>query len=154
VRRFVSSLGVLIVVAMLAGFVWFSIEISKPVERTVRPDLVTGTVRPAAELGPRGPFLAYVALFAGRARGPRPLYPVDDLLPRADGSFALSADPLDGARFFLLARIETALEELYCETIPLPAMRVDADGDWVVAATGRALEPREIVVDTSTPCSF
>jgi hypothetical protein len=142
------------VVAMLAGFFWFSVEISKPVEGTLAEDLVTGTVRAAPALEPRGPFLAYVALYAGRARERRPLYPVDDVQPRADGSFALSADALDGTRFWLLARIETAQEELFCETIPLPEMRVEEDGEWVVAATGRPLAARAIVVDASTPCDW
>jgi hypothetical protein len=153
-RRLLSSLGILIVALMLAGFVWFTKEISEPVDRTLRQDLVTGTVRPAGELEPRGPFLTYVALFAGRPGGERPLYPVHDVQPGTDGSFALSADRLDGTRFFLLARIETAQEELFCETIPLPEMRATEDGEWVVAATGRPLEPPAIVVDASTPCDW
>jgi hypothetical protein len=154
VRRLVSSLGILIVVAMLAGFFWFSIAISKPVEGTLQEDLVTGTVRPAPALAPKGPFLAYVALYAGAASERRPLYPVDDEQPRDDGAFALSADGLDGRRFWLLARIETAQEELFCATIPLPEMRVGERGEWVVTATGRPLEPRAIVVDASTPCDW
>ena len=153
-RRLVSSLGVLLVAAILAGFVWFTIEISEPVEGTLREDLVTGTVRPAAELEPEGPFLTYVALYAGRAGGQRPLYPVDDVQPGANGSFALGADALDGTRFFLLARVETAQEKLFCETIPLPELRLEEDGGWVVAATGRPLAARDVVVDRSTPCSY
>ena len=74
--------------------------------------------------------------------------------PSRDGSFALDADPLDGTRFFLLARIETAREELFCETIALPEMRVDEDGKRVVASTGEPLPPKHVVVDTSTPCSY
>jgi hypothetical protein len=154
VRRLLSSLGILVVVAMVAAFFWSSVELSEPVEGTQQPDLVSGTVRAAKELEPRGPFLGYAALFAGRAEATRPSYPIDDVLPDPDGSFTLSADTFDGTRFFLLARIETAQEELFCETIPLPEMRIAESGEWVVAATGRPLEPMAIVVDTSTPCDW
>jgi len=154
VVRFLSSFGWLVVVVILGAFVWFAIEISQPVERTLQEDLVVGTIRHAAELDSQGPLLGYVALFAGPATGRRPEYPVDDKLPEQDGSFALDADVLDGKRFFLLARIETAQERLFCETIALPEMRVDDDGQWVVAATGEPLPPKHVVVDTSTPCSY
>jgi hypothetical protein len=153
-KRLLASLGIPLVVAMLVGFFFFTKEISEPVEGTLQPDLVKGTVRAAEELAPRGPFLAYVALYAGRAGAERPEFPVSDVQPEPDGSFALAADRLDGRRFFLLARIETAQEELFCETVPLPEMRVSEDGDWVVAATGRPLEPRAIVVDASTACDW
>ena len=49
---------------------------------------------------------------------------------------------------------ETAREELFCETIALPQMRVDEDGKRVVASTGEPLPPKHVVVDTSTPCSY
>jgi hypothetical protein len=143
----------LLVVVMVAAFIWFTVEISKPVEGTLQEDLVTGTVHAAPELAPEGPLLTYVALHAGRPSAEAPEDPVYDQLVEDDGSFALSADPLDGETFFLLARIETAREEFYCERIPLPRMRVD-DDEWVVAATGEPLEPRQIVVDKSTRCTF
>jgi hypothetical protein len=153
VRNLLWRYGWLLVVAMVAAFVWFTIEISKPVEGTLQEDLVTGTVHAAPELAPDGPFLTYVALHAGRPSAETPEDAVSDQLVEDDGSFALPADEIDGSTFFLLARIETAREEFYCERIALPPMRVD-DDEWVVAATGEPLEPRRIVVDRSTRCSF
>jgi hypothetical protein len=152
VRNLLWRYGWLIVVVMLAGFVWFAIEISKPVEGSLQEDLVTGTMRAADELAPDGPFLSYVALYSGRPGPDLPDDAVADQLAEDDGSFALSADELDGPSFFLHARVETAREEFYCETIQLPQMRVE-DDEWVVAATGEPLEPQRIVVDKSTPCS-
>ena len=151
-RRFLYRFGWAIVLVMVGAFIWFTVAISKPVEESLQEDLVTGTMRAAGELGPDGPFLAYVALFAGRPGPELPEYPVADQLAEDDGSFALSADPLDGKTFFLLARIETAREEFYCETIRLPQMRLE-DDEWVVEATGEPLEPQRIVVDKSTRCS-
>jgi hypothetical protein len=153
VRRFLFRFGWVIVLVIVGAFIWFTIEISKPVEGSLQEDLVTGTMRAGTELAPDGPFLAYVALYAGRPGAELPEDPVSDQLAEDDGSFALPADAVDGSAFFLLARIETAREEFYCETIPLPAMGVD-DDEWVVAATGEPLEPQRIVVDKSTRCSF
>jgi hypothetical protein len=153
VRKLLWRYGWLVVVVMMVGFVWFAIEISKPVEGSLQEDLVTGTMRAADELAPDAPFLAYVALYAGRPTAELPADPVaDQLADEDDGSFALSADPLDGDTFFLLARIETAREEFFCETVRLPQMRVE-DDKWIVAATGEPLEPQQIVVDRSTRCS-
>ena len=151
--QFVSRFGWAIMLVIVGAFVWFSIEISKPVESSLQEDLIVGVIRHAPELDPEGPLLGYVALFAGRPAG-RPEYPVDDELPAQDGSFALDADPIDGTRYFLLARIETAQERLFCETLALPEMRVDDDGQWVVASTGEPLPPKHVVVDKSTPCSY
>ena len=103
--RFLSRFGWAVVLVILGAFVWFSIEISKPVEGTLQDDLLVGTVRHAPDLDLEGPLLGYVALFAGRPTDRRPAYPLDDRLPEQDGSFAPDADPLDRTRFFLLARI-------------------------------------------------
>jgi hypothetical protein len=151
--RFLSGFGWAIVLLIMGGFVWFAIEISKPVEGTLRHDLVTGTLRPARELGPDGPFLGYVALYPGRPGDERPAYPLDDELPEDDGSFSLAADAIDGTRFYLLARIETAKEQLFCRLVPLPEVRATDEG-WVAAATGEPLLPRRIVVDRSRPCDY
>jgi hypothetical protein len=152
VRDFLWRYAWLVVVAMVAGFIWFTIEISKPVERSLQEDLVTGTLRPAPELAPEGPFLAYVALYPGSPDRELPEFPLFDQLAEEDGSFSFPADPVDGTRFFLLARIETAQERFYCKRVALPPMRV-SDDEWVVAATGEPLAPQRIVVDRSQPCS-
>ena len=152
-RRFLWRYGWLVVVVIVAGFIWFTIEISKPVEGSLQEDLVSGTLHPARELAPEGPFLAYVALYPGDPGRELPEFPLIDQLAEDDGSFGFPADPIDGARFFLFARIETAQERFYCKRVALPAMRMD-DDEWVVAATGEPLAPQRIVVDKSQPCSF
>ena len=151
--RFLSRFGWAVVLLILGAFVWFSIEISKPVEGTQSDDLVVGTVQAGRALAPDAPFLEYVALYPGRPAAERPEYPLDDQLAKTGGSFALSADEIDGTAFYLLARIETAREELFCKIVSLPEVRLTEDG-WVAAATGRPLLPRQIVVDKSQPCSF
>ena len=150
---FLSGFGWIVVLLIMGAFIWFVIEISKPVEGTLRSDLVTGTLHPARSLAPEGPFLGYVALYPGRPGDERPAYPLDDQLREEDSSFDLSADALDGTRFYVLARIETAKEELFCKLVPLPEMRLAEEG-WVAAATGEPLLPRRIVVDASRPCSY
>ena len=153
VLSFLSRFGWAIVVLILGAFVWFTIEISKPVEGTLSDELVVGTVHAGRALASEGPFLEYVALYQGPPTAERPEYPLDDQLAKTDGSFALSADAIDGRTFHLLARIETAREELFCKLVPLPEVRLTGDG-WVAAETGRPLLPRQIVVDRSQPCSF
>ena len=153
VRDFLWRFGWLIVFAIVGGFIWFTVAISKPVEESLQEDLVSGTLHPARELGPEGPFLSYIALYPGRPGDELPEYPLFEQLAEEDGSFAFPGDPADGPRFFLFARIETTQERLFCKRVALPPMRVE-DGEWVVAATGEPLAPRRIVVDKSQPCSF
>jgi hypothetical protein len=152
VRDFFWRFGWAIVLVIMAAFIWFTIEVSKPVEGSLQEDLVTGTVEAAPALAPEA-VLTYVALHAGDPAGELPEDPIADQLVEDDGAFAFPADPLDGSEFFLFARIETGQETFYCERIALPEMRMD-DDEWVVAATGKPLEPQRIVVDRSTPCSF
>jgi hypothetical protein len=154
VRNFLWRFGWAIVLVIVGAFIWFTIEISKPVEGSLQEDLVSGTLHAAAELAPEGPFLEYIALYAGDPARELPEHPLIDQLAEDDGSFSFPADPIDGTRFFLLARIETAQERFFCKRVALPPMRVDEDEQWVVAATGEPLEPQRIVVDKSQPCSF
>ena len=57
----------------------------------------------------------------------RPEYPLDDQLTKTGRSFALSADAIDGTAFYVLARIETSREELFCKIVSLPEMRLMED---------------------------
>lgn len=153
-RRFLRKFAFSPVILILAGFVWFTLEIAEPLQKAERKSLVTGTIHPAAPLRPDGPLIPYVALHKG-VPGPRvPEFPLDDEQPEGDGdgAFELSADERDGRRFYLLARIETAKQERFCEKIALPRMRRAEDGVWLQAATGQPLERLRITVDKSQPC--
>jgi hypothetical protein len=152
VRSFLLRYSWVVVVAMVAGFIWFTIQISKPVEGSLQEGLVGGTVEVAPELANEA-VLTYVALHAGRPDGDDPEDPVADQLVEEDRTFAFPADPLDGDTFYVLARVETSTEEFFCERVALPKVRVD-DDEWVVAATGEPLEPQRIVVDRSQPCEL
>jgi hypothetical protein len=153
VRRFLRQFSFLSAVALVAGFVYLSAVLSDPVDRVQKDPLVRGTIHPAAALRPDAPFLRYVAVHAGSPTVDDALVqsPVDETQTAADGDFELVADERDGTRFLLLARIETAREELWCETVELPLVRHVEDG-WVEQATGRPLEPVRISVDRGTRC--
>jgi hypothetical protein len=100
-----------------------------------------------------GPFVRYVALHPGRPGGPVPAFAIDDSQPENDGVFELDADAGDGAQFYVLARIESAKIERWCEFVALPRVRRLEDGGWVNAATGKALAPLKLTVDKKIPCS-
>ena len=151
--RFVSRHAWLVVFVVVAAFVWFTNEISKPVGGSLKASLGVGSVHAAPELEADDPVLLYVALYDGKPSSERPAYPLDEQLAEDDGSFAFTADRSDGSTFFVFARIETAKEELFCATDPLPEMRID-DDRWVVAATGEPLEARRLTVDKSRPCRY
>jgi hypothetical protein len=153
-RRFFGRFTWVPVLLILVGFVWFAIRIADPPEEAEREWLVTGTLLAADELKPDGPFVPYVALHKG---DPVPVtevpdFPLDDRQPDGSGTFELSADPGDGTRFFLFARFATAKGERFCATHPLPELRVTGQETWVVADTGKALEPQRLRVDKSLPC--
>ena len=152
-RRFLGKFSFLTALALVAGFVYLSAVLSDPVDRVQKDVLVRGTIRPAAALRPDAPFIRYVAVHAGSPSvdDANVQSPVDDAQTSPDGAFELVADELDGTRFLLLARIETAREELWCETVELPPVRHVEDG-WVAQATGRPLEPVRITVDRATRC--
>ena len=152
-RRFLRQFSFLSAVALVAGFVYLSAVLSDPVDRVQKDPLVRGTIHPAAALRPDAPFLRYVAVHAGSPTVDDALVqsPVDETQTASDGDFELVADERDGTRFLLLARIETAREELWCETVELPLVRHVEDG-WVEQATGRPLEPVRISVDRGTRC--
>jgi hypothetical protein len=152
-RRLLDRFGFAAVIGLMVAFVAFTIYIAQPLKAVERPYLVDGGVRASGELRKEGPFLRYVALFAGRHRTPEtlPAYPIDDLLTKDDARFRLSADASDGTRFTVLARYENALGELYCTLVPLPALRRGDEG-WVVAETGEPPAPLSIAVDKSLRC--
>lgn len=153
-RRFVRKLTFVPVALILAGFVVFTVFISKPLRGSEKRGFVEGTVNVAPELKPDAPFVRYVALYAGDVQpaDALPSFPVNDIQPEADGAFELTPDLEDGTRFFLLARIETAKLERYCKLIALPPVRRVDDRNWVDAKTGKPLPPVRITVDASEPC--
>ncbi|MHB1243366.1 MAG: hypothetical protein ACYC1P_08215 [Gaiellaceae bacterium] len=151
-RRLVGKFTFFPVVLILAGFVVFTVAIAKPLKKAERRGLVVGTVTPADALRDDGPFRPYVALHRGAPGAEIPEFPLDDRQPLDDGKFELSADQTDGTRYFVLARIETATLERWCETVALPPMRQLEDRSWVEAATGKPLAPVRISVDDSTRC--
>jgi hypothetical protein len=153
VRRFLGKFSFLAAILLVAGFAYFTYAITKPVTSVQKPTLVRGTVRPAAALGPDAPFVRYVALHPGRPSAAGvPEHPLDDQVTADDGTFELRADEIDGTRFYLLARIETAREEFWCEIIELPPVRFREHGTWVEAATQAPLEPVRVTVDRSRRC--
>jgi hypothetical protein len=153
VRRFLAQFSFLIAFVLVAAFVYLTAVLSDPVDRVQKDVLVRGTIRPAITLRPDAPFIRYVAVHAGSPSVDDALYqsPVDDTQTNEDGDFELVADERDGTRFLVLARIETAREELWCETVELPPVRHVEDG-WVEQATGRPLDPLRITVDRGARC--
>jgi hypothetical protein len=152
-RRLFSKFTFLPVILVLAGFTWFTLRIADPPDEAERESLVSGTIAPGGPLRAQGPFQLYVALERGVPGDEIPEFPLDDAQPLEDGRFELSADPGDGRRFWVLARIETARLERWCDTVRLPEMRQLEDGAWVEAATGEPLSPLELTVDDSRRCS-
>ena len=142
------------VALILVGFVVFTIFISKPLRETEKRGLLKGTINVAPELNPDAPFVRYIALYAGDVRpaDALPEFPVTDVQTNDDGVFELTPDAEDGTRFFLLARIETAKLQRFCERIALPEVRRLDDKSWVDATTGKPLPPLRITVDKSEPC--
>jgi hypothetical protein len=153
--RLFRKLSFFPVVLLLAGFVLFTVFISKPLRGSEKHGLVEGTIREAPELRPDAPFFYYVALHAGapRAPGQVPEFPVHDVQTEDDGVFELSADTDDGPRFYLLARVETAKLERFCKVVPLPELERIENGDWVNVRTRKRLPPVRITVDKSIPCT-
>ena len=150
-RRLFGRFTWIPVILILGGFIWFAIRISNPPEEAERESLVTGTIHAADPLKPDGPFVPYVALHKGEVVEPTaaPEFPLDDRQPDGSGAFDLSADASDGTRFYLLVRFDTAKQERFCKTVALPEMKRTAEGVWLVAETGKPLEPQRITVDKS-----
>jgi hypothetical protein len=154
VRRLIERFSWLTAVALVAGFVYLTAVLSDPVDRVQKDVLIRGTIRPAPELRQDAPFIRYAAVHAGNPTVDDALVqsPVDDTQTSPAGGFELVAGERDGSRFLLLARIETAREELWCETVELPPVRHRDDGTWVEQATDRPLEPVEVTVDRGERC--
>lgn len=149
VRPIVSFLPVLL---LIGGFVWFTIAVGDPLERAEKEPLAVGVVVPDEELLRLAPLQTYVALYPGTGRGALPQFPVDEALTEDDGSFVLRAYESDGERFFLFVRVEAADFTTYCATRPLPPLRAEGDGGWVVAATGAVPPLLRIEVDPTGRC--
>jgi len=151
-RRFLGKFTFIPVILILGGFVWFTLKIAEPLKEAERKSLITGSIHPADPLRPDGPFVPYIALHKGVPSPIVPDVPLDDQQPEGDGVFELSADAIDGRQFYLLARYETARQERYCKTVPLPKVRRTEDGIWLEAATGKPLRSLRIAVDKSQRC--
>jgi hypothetical protein len=135
---------------LLGGFIYFTIRIADPVERSLKDPFARGVVVPNESLRGRGPLYTYVALHAG-SPDLTPEQPVDDVLTEPDGRFALRADAVFGNRFFVFARIDTPSDESFCVVRPLPRLRARED-HWEVAATGEELPELRIEVGPANRC--
>ncbi len=152
--RLLRKLTFVPVALILIGFVVFTIFIAKPLRGSERLDLVRGTVKVAPELRADAPFSRYVALYPGElgAADALPDFPANDVQTGGDGVFQLSPNQEDGTEFFILARVETAKLERYCEEIALPLVRRLEDKSWVDAKTGKPLPRLRITIDKGEPC--
>ncbi len=150
-RRLLPLLSFSSIALVLGGFVFFTISIADPVQRTLKKPFARGVVVPDKALRGRGPLYTYVALHAGAPRL-NPTQPVDDMLTEPDGRFALRADPEHGERFFVFARIDTTGYDSYCVVRPLPRLSA-RDDRWEVAATGQELPELRIEVGPANSCA-
>ena len=152
--RVFRKLTFLPVFLVLAGFVGAIVWLSKPLKEEESPPAVTGVVRAAAELRPDAPLVYFVGLNKGATRpaSEAPEFPLDDAQPDAGTTFELVAEKGDGSQFWVLARVDTAKIERWCEVVDVPPLRRLEDGTWVVAETGKPLPPLEITVDKETSC--
>jgi hypothetical protein len=142
------------VVLVLAGFVASVFWLSRPLEEAESPPTVTGVVRASAELRRDAPLVYFVGLNKGETRpaSQAPEFPLDDAQPDEGATFELVAEKGDGARFWVLARVDSAKIERWCEVVDVPPLRRLEDGTWVVAATGKPLPALHITIDKETPC--
>ncbi len=149
-RKFTFFPALLILVGFGAAIWW----LGKPLEEAQSPPTVTGVVRAAPELRTDAPLVFSVALNKGTTRpaGEAPEFPLDDVQPDEGATFELVAEPGDGSRFWVIARVDTAKIERWCEVVDVPPMRRLEDGTWVEAATGKPAPPLDITVDRETPC--
>jgi hypothetical protein len=142
------------VVLILAGFVVGVLWLSQPPKSEESPPTVTGTITASENLKQDAPLVFFVGLNKGATKPPTqaPEFPLDDAQPDAGETFALVAEKGDGSQFWVLARVETAKIERWCKSVDVPPMRLQEDGTWVVASTGKPLPALRITVDDSTPC--
>jgi hypothetical protein len=154
VRRFLRKFTFFPTVLILAGFgaaIWW---LAQPLEEAQSPPAVTGVVRAAPELRPDAPLVFSVGLNPGPTRpaSEAPEFPLDDVQPDEGATFELVAEEGDGRQFWVIARVDTAKIERWCEVVDVPPLRRLEDGTWVEAETGRPLPPLDITVDRDTPC--
>lgn len=152
--RFVRKFTFLPVVLVLAGFVLAVFWLSRPPASEESPPAVTGTITASPELKRDAPLVYFVGLNPGPTRpvDQAPEFPLDDAQPDEGQTFELVAEEGDGTQFWVLARVETARIERFCEAVDLPPLRRQDDGTWVEASTGKPLPPLAITVDDGTPC--
>ncbi len=153
-RRFFGKFTFIPALLVVVGFVGLIIYLSKPLEDEESPPALTGIVRAAPELKQDAPLVHFVALYPGTKRPPAeaPEFPIDDAQPDAGTSFELVPEKGDGTQFWVLARVETAKIERWCEVLDVPPLRQLEDGEWVEAATGKPLPPLDITVRRQSLC--
>jgi hypothetical protein len=142
------------VILVLAGFVGAVFWLSRPPKSEESPPTVTGNIRATDRLRQDAPLVFFVGLNKGKTRpaSQAPEFPLDDAQPDPGDTFELVAEEGDGSQFWVLARVETAKIERWCEVVDVPKLRRLDDGTWVVAATGKPPPPLEITVDMKTAC--
>jgi hypothetical protein len=142
------------VILVLAGFVAAVFWLSRPPKSEESPPTVTGHVKASARLKQDAPLVFFVGLNKGKTRpaSEAPEFPLDDAQPEPSETFELVAEEGDGSQFWVLARVDSARIERWCEVVDIPRMRRLEDGTWVVAATGKPLPPLTITVDKKTAC--
>jgi hypothetical protein len=152
--RLFRKLTFLPVILLLAGFALAVFWLSKPPASEESPPTVTGHVRASAALKRDAPLVFFVGLNKGEIRpaSEAPEFPLDDAQPEVGETFELSAEEGDGSQFWVLARVDSARIERWCQVVDVPRMRRLEAGTWVVAATGKPLPPLEITVDKKTSC--
>ena len=152
--RILHKFSFLPVILVLGGFVLAVFWLSKPPKSEESPPTVTGHVRATERLKRDAPLVFFVGLNKGQTRpaSEAPEFPVDDAQPDAGETFELAAEEGDGSQFWVLARVDSARIERWCEVVAVPRMRRLEDGTWVAAATGKPLPPLEITVDKKTQC--
>ena len=152
--RILHKFSFMPVILVLGGFVFAVFWLSKPPESEESPPTVTGHVRATERLKRDAPLVFSVGLNKGRRRpaSQAPEFPLDDAQPDPGETFELVAEEGDGSQFWVLARVDSARIERWCEVVDVPRMRRLEDGTWVVAATGKPLPPLEITVDKTTAC--
>ena len=154
VRHFFRKFTLVPALLVVAGFVGLIIYLSKPLEDVESAAAVTGVLRASADLKPDAPLTFYAGLFRGPVQpaSEAPEFPLDDVQPDEGVAFELVAEKVDGTKFWVLARVDTAKIERWCTSVDVPPLRRLEDGTWVEAKTGKPLPPLDITIDRTTPC--
>lgn len=137
--------------AILGGFVWFTIWIAGVGDREDRSPVVAVTVALAPAISAGSPARTFAGLYTGPPRRPTVDEPrVDETEGDGSGRFVLSAEAGDGRRFFVYVEAESSALLTYCAWRQLPAARIEG-ARWV-DRTGRPLRPVRFTLDADDRC--